>query len=351
MSVLVRTDMKGQTLFSCLAFANVKVKDVSTSESGTTFRIGKTDLVKAKTEIEKRGRVFEVVSDDTFSGFLKKTGARSGIFVGIVLFVAALVVCSLGVNRIEVLGNELVPTDSIVRAALSCVELPARKKDIKRERVENAICLVDSISSASVSVRGNTLFVTVLEELPETKIYTAPVVYSMFDAVVTKVVTLEGEAKVKEGDTVRTGDVLIEKTDKYANGEVYGRVWYSKHLVFGEKEIVCRRTGRSVSYCVNPESDEKSCPYSLWEKEESEKYVRTAVPMKIKKVTYYELEEVEVETDFFGRKDEIVASETAAIEKTLPDGCEKVRTWYLTKTVDKMTFLDIYYEIVTKISS
>lgn len=82
-------------------------------------------------------------------------------------------------------------------------------------------------------------------------------VYSTRDAVITKITATNGIAKVKVGDTVLKGQLLIEGTMpedgesiKYihATGEVFGTVWEEKTVIIPKKKEIRTPTGEKKEH-------------------------------------------------------------------------------------------------------
>lgn len=82
-------------------------------------------------------------------------------------------------------------------------------------------------------------------------------VYSTRDAVITKILPKTGKAKVRAGDTVLKGQLLIEgsmpldaESTKYihASGEVYGSVWEEKTVIIPKKKEIRTPTGASLEH-------------------------------------------------------------------------------------------------------
>ena len=70
----------------------------------------------------------------------------------------------------------------------------------------------------------------------------------------------------------------------------------------------------------------------------------------MKKIVVYEVEEKERKFDFDAEKESLINAEIMNIENNLPVDAKKTRWWYFVKTVDKNTVLDLYYEIVVKLT-
>ncbi len=327
----------------------IKIFDVREREDGCVFSVNGKDAGSAKKILESKRKSFVPIGPDR-SGILKRAVKRVGVWVGLIVFTAVAVAFSECVTKISVSGNEEVTTEEIKEAVLQEIDLPSIKSVVDTERVKKKVCEIEMISDASVEIDGNTVFVNVLERLPQVKTPEGEV-KSLYDALVTKIVLYDGKCETRVGDTVRAGDVLISKTDGNAQGDVYGRVWIHEQTVVPLSRIVLRRTGREQTiFFTGDKAPEYRGEFRLYETETEEVLLRLAVPFKAKKITYHEVEEKEETIDFEERKEEIVQEKFDAMEKALPRPYEKLKNWFFIKTVDKMNVLDLYYEIEIKIS-
>jgi len=334
-------------MLSLLSLRGISLRNIREGRE-TVFTVDKEDYPAVQELLQKNGKKVAVVKDLSFRGFLQIAGARSGIFFGLILFGFALFIYGTSVTRYTVTGNENVSSDILNEVIEEEISFPTVRSEVELSCLKKRICKVDGIADASVFLQGNVLCVEVREELPLRGEEEEKDIVALFDGVLEKVTVFRGEARKKVGDTVRKGEVLIRKTDEGCEGEVYGRAWIGRRLVYMPTEIVTERTGRSVAEY----GQSSGCgAFSLFEKEEEQVLLPFSVPIYTKKTVYYELREIEKEVNFEKNKEEIISRETEKLCNSLPSDCEKVKTWFFVKTVDKTTVLDIYYEIRIKLSS
>ncbi len=141
------------------------------------------------------------------------------------------------------------------------VKRGALKASIDQSNVKNQI-LIDnpSLMWLWVDLRGASAIVKFAhrEAAPplfdEDEFYN---VYSTCDAVITKIIPTNGIAKVKVGETVLKGQLLIEgtmpsdaETIKYihASGEVYGSVWEEKTVIIPKRKEIRTPTGKKTEH-------------------------------------------------------------------------------------------------------
>ena len=234
-----------------IMLSGIKIFDVRERGDGCVFSVNSKDFGAAKKVLESKSKSFVPLGNDK-GGLLKRVVKRVGVWVGLIIFTAVAVAFSQCVTKISVSGNEEVRTEEIEEAVLKELELPSIKSVVDAERIKQNVCDIEMISDASVEIEGNTVFVNVLERLPQVKTPEGDV-KSLYDALVTKIVLYEGECKTRVGDTVRAGDVLITKTDGNALGDVYGRVWIHEQTVVPFSRIVLGQHLLDRRFRLNPD--------------------------------------------------------------------------------------------------
>ncbi len=345
----IETDGKAPFIGRLMNLSGITLFDIRQEENKCVFSVYEKDVPTVDKILFERGK--ECVLSEKKNSLFKMAVRRAGLWIGLLAVMALAVVFSRCITRITVEGNELVASETIVEVVRGELgAMPVLKSVADPERLKTAVCGIEEISDASVKIDGNTVFVTVLERLPAIKTPQGDLT-SKYDALVTKVVVYEGECVTKVGETVKAGDVLIRETDKSAKGDVYGKVWLHENVAIPFSEITPERTGRyETIYCSGDKKPEYKGKFRLYERVEEEIVLRTAVPVKARKITYFEVEEKRREIDFEAQKDDILQAKFDRMEKSLPAACKKLKKWFFIKTVDKMYVLDLYYEIETKIS-
>ncbi len=173
---------------------------------------------------------------------LNRYRKRKAFAVGAFLFVALVYLLTSFVWVIEVSGNERIKKEEILNSLREMGIKPGvLKYGIDTDYLVNGLMLKNSdLAWVGVEVRGTKVKVEVEERIlrPEMVPLEIPCdIIAERDGFVTKVIAKAGQEKVKEGDTVTRGQLLIsgtvvadnqEKTTGlvHAIGEVYARTWY-----------------------------------------------------------------------------------------------------------------------------
>lgn len=169
---------------------------------------------------------------------LRKFRLRVLLAIGFVFSLLFVIYLSNFVWFIEVVGNETVPMESL---QLTLENLGLRS-GVARSTVRPRAIEVELLKGfpilawAQVDVKGVKVEISLTEREGVEREYAMPGhVYAALDGVVTEVLVLQGTARVREGNTVRRGDLLIsgeyydargKKQFGAAQGVVKARVWY-----------------------------------------------------------------------------------------------------------------------------
>lgn len=194
--------------------------------------------------VEKRGLPF----------IANRYKERKTFVLGLAVFFVLFYIMLSFVWTIEITGNEKVETQIILDYLDEIGIRPGvLKYRIDTEKVANSIVIgINQLSWVSVTVKGTKLKVNVAErtEAPEIIPKDVPCdVVAAKDGIIESLIVKDGYSLVKEGDTVKEGDVLISGSIPILNedsfrvvhamGEVMARTWYESkqqiHLNIKEK--------------------------------------------------------------------------------------------------------------------
>ena len=165
---------------------------------------------------------------------------------------------------IEIVGMNNVPIKQIKECVYQSGLQPGVLKDeVNVKFIENQLLLsIPEVAWVSINFTGTRAVVEIVEKtMPKEVDKAAGDIIAGKDGVITEVIVLAGQSKVKKGDTVKKGDILIKGIVNdgkeplpnapeivpqmiRANGIVKGRVWYEG---YGEGEILTvshARTGQ-----------------------------------------------------------------------------------------------------------
>ena len=357
-------ETEGRAVFitNLMNIYGVSIYNVKQIDKICRFSVKGKYVADAEKALIEHDKSFVKIKDTTPRYLLRKNGSRIGLFAGVLLVAVFGVLWSRMVTEIRISGTNLVSNEKILQVVETSASVPTEKKNFNLDEVEKNLIAIDGVSNVSLEIKGNVFFIDILEELepPEVVDYNekSPLV-SKYDAIVTRIAVYSGTPMVNVGDTVKKGDVLVSPNKTLADGstteirtlgDVYGRIWLTKQCIITPTVIENVRTGKSKSYVLSAFGNvEVKSPYKTYETEEIV-FTDTTFPLKLKKITFFETDEKERELSYADERESIIRRKTEDLEREIPEGSEKVRTWFSEKTVDKNVVLDIYYEIIIKLT-
>ena len=342
--------------------AGISVSEVRLTAEGVSFKTSRRQsgdlrriLLKEEIEYRERGK-------NAFRALLR----RPVLLASLALTMAAISVFGSFVYGVEITGNHYVNTASI-RAVLTenKVDGFVYKGEIDLEKIREEIVALDGISFASVSVKGNRLYVNVKEEIlslsPEEE-NLSPVLAERA-GVVTKIVAESGTPFVSVGDVVKEGDVLIAPVYAFtegeapapAKGEVYASTVYTKEIVLPLFSVQNERTGaetscREISLFGRKISEESASPYLSFDL--TEKVIFDCGFLRVTEKTYLEKREITVCHDFDLEAPALLEKARAELLADVPFHAYAT-TGVLAeqKKLDNMLYVVLYYTVVQRIDS
>lgn len=245
--------------------------NIKRNADGLSFRVRNSGFQALQSISQENGFELLTTGQQGLPVFKQLAVRRLGFFGGAVFFVLALYLLSSFIWFIEVSGSHVVPKERIMlEASLEGVHRGALKSSFSPREVEaKMLGHIDELSYVRIEVRGVRAHIEVVEKaLPSPEITGPCNIVAVRDGVVEEVLVLNGQARVKEGDVVAKGDVLVSgQLDPYtspyvpedpeakaqvkpdlvrARGIIKARVWYEG---YGECPMVVERlvlTGRKM---------------------------------------------------------------------------------------------------------
>lgn len=280
--------------------AKINIKDFSKLRQV----VKKTDSrVKIK---EKCGMPFKVKT-------IKK---RKWFFLGLGALLIFLYILSSYVWMIEILGVKSVSEAVILENLSICgLKIGMNKSKIDKRNVENKMLItMPELTWIGIEIKGTKAYVTVSEKVPEPK----PInknepcdIIASKNGVIDKILVLNGDGVVKDGDTVLKGQLLVTGIIKrhgmdiryvHSMAKVHARTWYEDVEEISFKQIEYKSTGRTIKiYGLEMPRRKfqkyRSIPYEDFNKSIDEYFIFSfgsyVFPLKLVITSYSELKPIE----------------------------------------------------------
>jgi len=335
-------------------------------EAETTFSLRRSDASAFERLLREEGFAFKVDGFRDGAALLKRVLSRPFLLASVLLTFVALLLFGGFVYGYSVSGNDRVNRSAVAAVLLeNGVDGFTPKSHLDLAKIKKELVAIDGVAFASVRLVGTRLYVEIKEELPRVEpdpLFTEPIT-SDFDAVITKVVAESGTPRVKTGDVVQKGTVLIDPVYSftegegaaYARGEVTGRVVYRKECVLPSSTIELLPTGRSSSCRIlylygKRVGVEPVSPYPHFESKD--RVVYRASGVLVVERTFYECREAPVYHDFDAEGAAVLSRLREEMLLSVPFySNEKGGVYATQKRVDNTLVTVLYYTVEQRIDS
>ena len=210
------------------------------------------DYKKIKTIARKTKSIIKIERKKGIPFILHRYRKRKLFLILSIIVILALIGTSNYVWNIDVIGNESIPSEEIIEELKNNgLKIGLNKNKIDTNSLINNVRLKRSdIAWIGIKVKGTNVIVEIKEadkkpEVIDQNDYCN--IISNKEGIITKINVQNGTANVKEGDIVKTGDVLVlgYLEGKYtgiryvhAIANIEAKVWYSKKEKFYFKDQI-----------------------------------------------------------------------------------------------------------------
>lgn len=299
------------------------------THNSANFTVFLKDEKKVKEELLSLN--YEIVEIKNFGLIycLKRFLKNFGVVVGLIFCLAIFLFLQSYVFNLKIIGLESL-TEKQVEMCLFENGFGGfnRKSKIDTKNLEKSLINnLDKISLASVIIKGNTLVVNIKEKIINDEyenIDNFKPIISQVDGEITSIKLIQGTLKVKVGDKVKIGDVLVEpyiidssnqKRKVKAEAEIIAKVYYigkEEHL---DSKVEMVRTGKKTTL-INltflglnlTKNLQKEPPYASFETETKKVCISTnnVLPIYAEYVVFYETKMTIIEQPFESVKQKII---------------------------------------------
>lgn len=291
-----------------------------------------------------------------------------GIFIGLAMFLCMLFLNFNYISKIVINGTERIENSSII-SYLSEKNIKSNtfftKVDVEKLETDLENKFSD-ISFISVIKKGTNIIINIKEKLYAEEILTSQDIVAKFDGQIVKIDLKQGTSKVKVGDSVKAGDVLVEgiitnngvNVNCKAIADITMKVWYSDSFNFENETIERVRTGNCIEnsyYKIFKKIitiKEKEIPFKNYDLQVKERYLfeYNMLPIKIYKEKFYEIQENVKKNDFSLQKDAIIEVVTNNALNKVPQNVEVLNQFVNISDTDTGKIVTCYVETIQSFS-
>ena len=341
---------------------NIFLWGIKRTKSTILFaNIGAGDFKQAAKIAKKHGCRIKIKSKSGLPFIVKKYKKRKIFFILLFLVIIGIYTLSKFVWNIEITGNTKVDSNEILSALEEDgLKVGVLKSKVNTDEIINKIRYQrEDIAWIGIELDGTNAIVKIVEadskpEIIDENDYCN--IIATKDAVIEKISAQNGTLMVKEGDTVKKGDVLIAgwMEGKYtgknyvnANGEVKAKVIYSQSEKIGKKEIKREQTGKNENkYAIKFNNFKINLyktlsKYEIYDTMYTNKKIKLFsnfyLPIEVIKYTNYEVTETEIS---YGKEEAKIEGQKRAEEKL-----NKLIEGEISKKDVNITEFETYYDV------
>lgn len=311
---------------------------------------------------------FKVIKNYGLSYLKSFSIMHLGVVVGVILFFIALFFNSNFLSKIYIYGNERIENNEIIsflntKNIKTNTFFTSYEFDKLETELENNFT---DISFCSIIKKGTNLIINIKEKLYADEILETSNLISQFNGQIISIDCKQGTPLVKNGDSVKVGDILIAgyienngiNVNCKAIGEIKMKVWYTSSFEFFNEKIEKVRTGRIFTNSYYKIFNNKfkikeyKNTFGNYEKETFETYLfkNIILPIKIYKEKFYEIQENLVKNDFSSEKDAIIDKTMNNALSLVPNNLEVVNSFTEISDTETGKIVTSYVETIQSFS-
>ncbi|MBP5651311.1 MAG: sporulation protein YqfD [Clostridia bacterium] len=353
-----------------LLYANgIIAKDISrTSATSVEFTIYKKMHANLLGILNEKCYNVSVVKNYGIQSVFDYIIKRLGVVVGVFIVIASAIIFSKFTFYINVMGNNSVPTDSIIECIASYGIKKGKINTFETDKLEKYIIEnIQDISLVSVTSVGNTITINVKEKLPQiTNTYSS--ITAPYNMLITSIDVISGTPSVKVGDIVKKGDVLINpyyldhngtKLQCEAIGKVVGDTWFCASSNFEENIVESVRTGKKLTnseYYLGTKklfATNKHCSFDSFEIEYKKENLFNGlfIPLNINYTIYYEVQFITTHREFADYEDILKQETYNKASKCVPEGFEIIENNTTVNKVGNNYVVSTYLKSVVEVNN
>ncbi len=244
--------------------------------------------------------------------------------------------------------NELLRNNNISKGA--------NKYELSTQDIEKLILKNSTdIAGCTAVYEGRNLIVTIFPA--EEKQENLPTeLLSKYNGVITNIEAFLGDSKLKVGDLVKEGDILISGSGG-ASGKVEGKVYFSATRIYNEKQDKAVETGNVFETEVIKLANlvalgsPKTCDYLNYKLEKvTENIIKNLfIPVVKESYIYKELTIVEEIVPFSEAEENIKVELKSEVLNKLPSGTEPINITYSVVQEGSLVRVDCFAEVIVSL--
>lgn len=274
---------------------------------------------------------------------IKAIRRRKLLLFGVGTLLIFLYILSSYIWMIEVKGEVNLKIETILDELDKVgLKVGIRKAKIDKRDIENKILInLPELTWVGIEVKGTKAYITLSERIDEPEFVNIDEpcnILAAKNAIIDKILVLNGDGIVKDGDTVEKGQLLVtgiierENTDTryvHAMAKIFAKTWYEDIEEIPLKQIEYRKSGKtkrlySLEFLGKSSRKKLIIPYKDYNKSVFQDFIFEfgdyVFPIKLITVIFTELKPIEKQLDIQEAKERCINRLTEKTKLQYPEG-------------------------------
>jgi len=312
-AIIIVKGIKIERFINLAVVNNIYLWDIEKIDYTTIkAKINIRDFFKLRSIVRKTDSNIQIIEKCGMPFKIKTVKRRKWFFFGLGALLIFIYILSSYIWMIEIHGLEKID-EQIVLENLSYAGLRVgiKKSKVEKRDIENRMLIrMPELTWMGIEIKGTKAFVTVVEKKPEPQLINRDEpcdIVASKNGIIEKILVLNGDGVVKDGDTVKKGQLLVSGTiireglpERYVHSmaEVNARTWYEDVEEIPFEQIEYKKTGRtfttySMEIIKKKIERAKKVPFEDYNKNSKDIYILSfgsyVFPIKLTVTKYEEL--------------------------------------------------------------
>ena len=312
-AIIIVKGIKIERFINLAVVNNIYLWDIEKIDYTTIkAKINIKDFFKLRSIVRKTDSNIQIIEKCGMPFKIKTVKRRKWFFFGLGALLIFIYILSSYVWMIEIHGLNKIDEQTVVEnLGYVGLRVGVRKSKVDKRDIENRMLIrMPELTWMGIEIKGTKAFVTVVEKKPEPQ----PInrdepcdIVASKNGVIEKILVLNGDGVVKDGDTVKKGQLLVSGTiireglpERYVHSmaEVNARTWYEDVEEIPFEQIEYKKTGRtfttySMEIVKKKIERSKKIPFEDYNKTSKDIYILSfgsyVFPIKLTVTKYEEL--------------------------------------------------------------
>lgn len=224
-------------------------------------KINIRDFFRLRSIVRKTDSNIQIIEKCGMPFKIKMVKRRKWFFFGLGALLVFIYILSSYIWMIEIDGLEKLDEQAVIdNLSLEGLKVGVKKSKIDKREIENRMLIrMPDLTWMGLQIKGTKAFIKVVEKKPEPQLIDRDEpcdIIASKNGVIDKILVLNGDGMVKDGDTVKKGQLLVSGTiirdnlpERYVHSmaEIHARTWYEDVEEIPFQQIEYKKTGRTFT--------------------------------------------------------------------------------------------------------